>query len=130
MIVSLALSVVLFCGVFLLWNLGVEKYRKDHPLLPPSKQNTVSGDQNHSGQSTAKEIPDLRKAKQTLINSLNQFDSAFVEKLKDVSTVVQGYFELSADHIPSALYSYPTVNTKQIFSTHYYASIRLGAILR
>ncbi len=72
--------------------------------------------------------PDITKARQILITSTNQFEPNFREKLKDVSTIVPGYFEFSADPSPNSVYSYPSVNTKDNFSTHFYASIRLAAM--
>jgi len=75
---------------------------------------------------TTKYPPDITKAKQTLINSINQFNPN--QKLKDVSTIVPGYFKLSADPSPNSHYSSCAVETKNIFSTNFYASIRLQAV--
>ena len=75
---------------------------------------------------TTKYPPDITKAKQTLINSINQFNPN--QKLGDVSTIVPGYFELSADPSPNSHYSSSAVETKNIFSTNFYASIRLAAV--
>jgi len=75
---------------------------------------------------TTKYPPDITKAKQTLINSINQFNPN--QKLGDISTIVPGYFELSADPSPNSHYSSSAVETKDSFSTHFYASIRLAAV--
>ena len=75
---------------------------------------------------TTKFPPDISKAKQTLINSINQFIPN--QKLIDTSTIVPGYFELSADPSPNSHYSHSAVETKDNFSTHFYASTRLAAV--
>lgn len=75
---------------------------------------------------TSKYPPDITKAKQTLINSIDQFNPK--QKLKDVSTIVPGYFELSATPSPNSPYSHSSVETKNIFSTNFYASIRFAAV--
>jgi|GEM_PF-3466937 hypothetical protein len=81
------------------------------------------------GNETIKYPPDLTKAKQTLINSLDQFNPDFGMKLKDVKNIVPGYFELLADPVPSGgYYSHSAVTTKKQFSTHFYASVRFAPI--
>jgi hypothetical protein len=70
--------------------------------------------------------PDLSGVKQTLINSNNQLLSS--SQLKDVSGIVPGFFEMSGGPAPGTPYSNPSVTTKDTFSTHFYASVRLAAL--
>jgi hypothetical protein len=75
---------------------------------------------------SSKTIPDVSQAAKTVnINSLSQFKST--QGLVDVSTIVPGYFELTA-YPSSALYSYPYAFTIDNFNTHFLASVRIAGL--
>lgn len=121
-------TVICFTSIIasLMWYRAIEKYDSEHQI----KVNDTALPLQQSVQeiSTAKHPPDLSKVKPTLINSINKFNPVFGSKLKDASGIVPGYFELSADPNPDGPDSRFNVTTKEQFSTHFYASVRLAAI--
>jgi len=106
---------------------------QDENQQPPPQQKHVNNSSKEPKQPTVEEIatkhpPSVSNAKRdTHINSLDQFNPDFGDKLKAVSPFL-GYFELSAGPSPSNPYSSLMVKTKEKFGTHYYASIRMGAL--
>lgn len=92
-----------------------------------------AGKHDSSNQTTVTEVakhpPDVSKAsKKTQIKSLDQFNSNLGERLRDLHTFPPGGFELSANPNPDDAYSHLTVVTKEVFGTHYYASVRLAGL--
>ena len=74
-----------------------------------------------------KEPPDLSTAKkEILISAINRFKIGPKSKLVDVSQTVPGYFELSASASRDNQPTFATVTTKDIFSGHYYVSVRIA----
>lgn len=127
--------------VSLFVTLNVQDWiKRQNDIRNPPKQNTEAFDsakqqsesaletKSQQDQNTAKNFPDLSKATQTLLNSTNQFEPISNTEIKDVSTIVKGFFEILAGPAPDQVYSYPQVNTKNTFSTHVYASIRMAGM--
>ena len=89
-----------------------EDVLKKDAILSPTESNII--------------VPDVSRAKkETLITSLQQFNDKV--GLVDVSTLVPGYFELTAKP-SSGPYSYACISTKSNFETHYVASVRLAGL--